>query len=356
MRSAKVPVTILTGFLGSGKTTLLNYILTEHHGWRIAVIENEYGEVDIDSDLVVSSDEDIFEMTNGCICCVVSVRNDVLDVIATLTERGDAFDYILIETSGLADPMPVAQAFFVDHHVLDRVTLDAIVTMVDAKQIEARLDEKERGGIDNQAVDQIVCADRLIVNKADLVTHDDVSRIEHRLRSLNQTAEIAVSSYGRVNLDGILGIRAYELSNRAIPDGFLDEQFTHAHDPDVSSVSLEFDAEFDHDALRSCVQTLLAEQGANILRLKGLLACTGEDDQIALQGVHEIFELYPVGPWPTARPRRSRIVLIGRDLDSASLERQIAACLAPADPPRTYSDLLREVSSASPIHSTQETL
>ena len=212
MTGTKVGVTILTGFLGSGKTTLLNYILREQHGRRVAVIENEFGEVDIDSELVVTSDEEIIEMSNGCICCVTSVRTDLLDVVRKLVDR---VDHILIEASGLADPMPIAQAFFLDDPVLERVALDAIVTLVDAKHIEQHLDDVRYDGIDNQAVDQIVCADRIIINKVDLVDDADVERIRRRIERLNERAEIAVSSYAQVNLDSILGIEAFELSKRA---------------------------------------------------------------------------------------------------------------------------------------------
>jgi len=201
-----VPVTILTGFLGSGKTTLLNYILREQHGRRVAVIENEFGEVDIDSELVMTSDEEIIEMSNGCICCVTSVRTDLLDVIRKLVGR---VDYILIEASGLADPMPIAQAFFLDDPVLEEVALDAIVALVDAKHIEQHLDDVRYDGIDNQAVDQIVSADRIIINKVDLVDPADVERIRRRIARLNERAEIALSNYAEVNLDSILGIEAF---------------------------------------------------------------------------------------------------------------------------------------------------
>ncbi len=249
MSSTKIGVTILTGFLGSGKTTLLNYILREQHGRRVAVIENEFGEIDIDSELVVTSDEEIIEMSNGCICCVTSVRTDLLDVVRKLVDR---VDHILIEASGLADPMPIAQAFFLDDPVLEQVALDAIVTLVDAKHIEQHLDDVRYDGIDNQAVDQIVCADRIIINKVDLVDAADVERIRRRIERLNERAEIAVSSYAEVNLDSILGIEAFELSKRAAAEpGFLEEPYHHSHDPAVTSVTVRVPGELDGDLLRA---------------------------------------------------------------------------------------------------------
>ena len=242
----RLPVTILTGFLGSGKTTLLNYILRENHGKRIAIIENEFGEISIDSDLVVSSDEEIYEMVNGCICCVASVRGDLLDVIRKLMGRSDRIDYILVETSGLADPMPVAQAFFVDDEVLEEVALDAIVTLIDSKHIEQHLDDVRYDGINSQAVDQIVSADRIIVNKVDLVDSETVERIERRIRKFNQRSEIDRSSYAEVNLDAILGIQAFEVSQRAATDpAFLENHFVHSHDPDVETCSVRIAGELD---------------------------------------------------------------------------------------------------------------
>lgn len=322
----KVPVTILTGFLGSGKTTLVNYILREFHGRRIAVIENEYGEIGIDSELVVSSDENIFEMTNGCVCCVTSVRQDILDVIAKLQERPGRFDHILIETSGLADPMPVAQAFFVENSVLDEVTLDAIVTLVDARHIEAHFDQVRADGIDNQAVDQIVCADRIILNKTDLVDAATLGRITERIRTLNQVASIVPSNYAKIDLDTILGIRAFEIAQRAVPDDvFLDTAYSHAHDPDVSSLSFRLDGDVDPDKLAAFVADLLAHRAVDIYRLKGIVGYPGEPLKVALQGVHDMFDTYPVGAWGDD-PRQSRLVLIGRNLDERALDAGLRAC------------------------------
>ncbi len=325
----KIPVTILTGFLGSGKTTLLNYILREQHGKRIAIIENEAGEIDIDSDLVVSSDEEIYEMANGCICCVTSVRRDLLDVIGMLTERKDRIDYILIEISGLADPMPVAQAFFQDDQVLDEVSLDAIVALVDAKHIEQHLDDIRYDGIDNQAVDQIISADRIIVNKIDLVDGSTVDRIIGRIRALNQRSEIDTSSYAEVNLDGILGIRAFELSQRAAADpAFLENHYVHSHDPEVETHAIRLRGELDGDAVARAAATVAADYGADLLRWKGVLAIAGNPNRVALQGVHRIFEMHDLDEWPTSH-RDSRIVFIGKHLPRDELSERFAICAVP---------------------------
>jgi G3E family GTPase len=172
----KIPVTILAGFLGAGKTTLLNYILRENHGRKIAVIENEFGEIGIDGGLVLESAEEIYEMTNGCVCCVGAVREDLVRIVRTLVDRPERLDHIIVETSGLADPYPVAQTFFLDDPIAKQVTLDAVVTMVDAKHIAAHLDDILLDGSDNQAVDQIVCADRIVINKVDLVSESGSGR------------------------------------------------------------------------------------------------------------------------------------------------------------------------------------
>jgi G3E family GTPase len=329
---AKLPVTILTGFLGSGKTTLLNYILRENHGKRIAIIENEFGEISIDSDLVVSSDEEIYEMSNGCICCVTSVRGDLLDVIRRLMSRRDRIDYILIETSGLADPMPVAQAFFVDDEILDEVALDAIVTLIDSKHIEQHLDDVRYDGINSQAVDQIISADRIIVNKVDLVDESTVERIEHRVRTLNQRSEIDRSSYAEVNLEAILGIQAFEISQRAAAEpSFLENHYVHSHDPDVETFSVRIVGELDGGLVEAAAREIAADHGTDLLRWKGVLAIAGNDRRVALQGVHRIFEMHDLDRWEGPH-RDSRAVFIGKDLDRDRLAGCLQRCIADVRP------------------------
>ena len=327
VQGGRLPVTILTGFLGSGKTTLLNYILRENHGKRIAIIENEFGEISIDSELVVSSDEEIYEMVNGCICCVASVRGDLLDVIRKLMSRSDRIDYILVETSGLADPMPVAQAFFVDDAVLEEVALDAIVTLIDCKHIEQHLDDVRYDGINSQAVDQIVSADRIIVNKVDLVDEGTVERIERRIRTFNQRSEIDRSSYAEVNLDAILGIQAFEVSQRAATDpAFLENHFVHSHDPDIETCSVRVAGELDSERVEAAARAIAADYGDDLLRWKGVLAVAGNDRRVALQGVHRIFEMHDLDRWEGPH-RDSRAVFIGKDLDSDELAERFRRCV-----------------------------
>jgi G3E family GTPase len=327
MTTRPLPATILTGFLGSGKTTLLNYILTERHGHRIAVIENEFGEINIDSDLVLSADEEIFELTNGCVCCVGTARADLLRILGKLVERRDKLDHILVETSGLADPNPVAATFFVDEALARQVNLDAIVTLVDAKHAGTHLDDPSLQGHDNQAVDQIVIADRIVLNKIDLVGEGELGELERRVRGLNATAPILRSSHAKVELERILGIGAFNLSRTmAAQPGFLEDD-DHQHDPSLDSVAIVFDAPFDETRLEAHLKALLAQRGDDIFRLKGILAIAGDPRRWVLQGVHRLMELKPVDPWGAEKPA-SKLVFIGRGLDRAALAAGLAGCVS----------------------------
>ena len=308
--------TVLTGFLGSGKTTLVNHILAGDHGRRIAVIENEAGAIAIDTELVVSSSEEILELANGCVCCTVSVRNDLITLLRKLLASDDPPEHILLETSGLADPMPVTQAFFVED-IAGVVSLDAIVTMVDAAHIEAHLDAVDADRIDGRAVDQIVSADRIVLNKIDLVTDDRLGHTEDRIRRLNSTAPILRSRYAAVPLDDVLGIGAFARSERLpLGDDFLDAAVADAG-PGVVPVAIEIAGELDGPRLERGLRRFVEERQSDILRIKGIAAVVGTSERVVIQGVRSLLELYPDRPF--AGPRTSRIVFIGRGLDRAEI-------------------------------------
>ncbi|MGQ0654769.1 MAG: CobW family GTP-binding protein [Betaproteobacteria bacterium] len=307
MNSGPLPVTILTGYLGAGKTTLLNYILTEKHGHRIAVIENELGEINIDAELVLSSDEEIFELTNGCVCCVATARADLLRILEKLLARREKYDHILVETSGAADPTPVAQTFFANEQVLTGTSLDAIVTMVDAKHAAQHLD--------HHAVDQIVIADRIIMNKVDLVCDAELAGIEAQVRGLNNTAPILRSSHARVDLENILGIGAFNAQRREIS---LEEHH-HTHEPGLGAESFVFHQAFDRQRFEGFVDALLDAKGDDVYRLKGIVALQNDPRRYVLQAVHRLKELKPADAWGDEAPV-SKLVFIGRNLDRAALE------------------------------------
>ncbi len=321
----RIPVTVLTGFLGSGKTTLVNHILTADHGHRIAVIENEFGEIPIDDALVLSGEEEIIEMSNGCcLCC--TARTDLIEILRSLVDRRERFDRIIIETSGLADPDPVAQTFFVDEEVARHFVLDAIVTLVDAKHIGAHLDETGPGGVGLQAEDQIAFADRVVVNKVDLVTPDELAEVRRRVSGINATAEILTSTYADLDLPSILGIGAFDRSrNTAGHTGWLEED-EHVHDPSLDSVSVQVEGDVDVDALRAWLGAHLAEHGDDVYRLKGLLFAEGIPAPLIVQGVHRLFDVRP-SQIQAADGRTSRLVLIGRNLEREALETGLRGCL-----------------------------
>ena len=317
---SQIPVTVLTGFLGAGKTTLLNRILTEQHGNRYAVIVNEFGEEGIDNDLVVDADEEVFEMNNGCICC--TVRGDLIRILGGLMKRADKFDAIIVETTGLADPAPVAQTFFVDQDVADRTRLDAIVTVADAVHLDNQLGEH------HEAEEQIAFADIVLLNKTDLVEVEGLGRVEDRIRRINPYTKIIRTEHCAANLDEVLGLKAFSLDRvlQVEPD-FLTSDHDHEHDDDVKSISLVADAPLDLDKFQTWFGQLLQTRGQDILRSKGILDFKGEEDRYVFQGVHMLMDGAPMGAWPKG-PRQSRLVFIGRDLDTMDLEDGFAACRA----------------------------
>jgi G3E family GTPase len=319
--STQVPVTVLTGYLGAGKTTLLNRILTEQHGRKYAVVINEFGELGVDNDLVVDSDEEVFEMNNGCICC--TVRGDLIRIVGGLMKRRDRFDGIIIETTGLANPAPVAQTFFVDEGVKEKTRLDAIVTVVDAKHLPERLADS------HEAEDQIAFADVIVLNKTDLVTPEELEAVEARVRQINKFAVIHRTQRAELPIEQVLDQGAFDLERilRFDPD-FLSGEDEHEHNQDITSLSFEVDKPIDPEKFNAWIGALLQEQGPNLLRTKGILAYKGEDRRFAFQAVHMIADGDFIGPWKQGEPRVSRIVFIGRNLNRPRLRRGFESCVA----------------------------
>ena len=335
-----LPVTVLTGFLGAGKTTLLNRLLTADHGRRYAVIVNEFGAAGIDGELLASGAEDLVEMANGCVCC--TVRGDLLRTMHGLLPRVQDFDGVLIETTGLADPGPVAQTFLFDEDLREHVELDGIVTVVDAVHILDQLGHRA------EAVEQVAFADLLVVTKSDLVTDSGLRAVRARLHQANPGADIVVAVRGEVPPGRILGRRAFDLERvesllslaaergplHAHHDHDHDHDHPHDHDhdhhhgpADVHTVTLRATRPLDEPALIGWLSSHLARHGQDILRLKGILDIAGEDRRLVLQGVHMILEGDFVSPWPRG-PRESRLVLIGRGLDGQALTQAFHACIA----------------------------
>ncbi|WP_426956082.1 CobW family GTP-binding protein [Muricoccus radiodurans] len=319
--AAPIPVTVLTGYLGAGKTTLLNRILTENHGRKFAVVINEFGEMGVDQDLVIDADEEVFEMNNGCICC--TVRGDLIRIIGGLMRRKDRFDGIIVETTGLANPAPVAQTFFVDEDVKRATRLDAIVTVVDAKHLLTRL------GDSPEAEEQVAFADVIVLNKMDLVSENEAEEVERRVRAINPTVEIRRATKSDVPLDAVIGRDAFRLDRilEREPE-FLSGEDDHTHDSAVQSLSFEVDQPIDPEKFNAWISELLQTKGQDLLRTKGILAYKGEDRRFAFQAVHMIADGDYIGPWKEGAPRKSRIVFIGRDLNRPRLRRGFEACVA----------------------------
>lgn len=333
-RPDKVPVTVLTGFLGSGKTTLLNRILQEFHGKRVAVIENEFGEVGIDDGLIdmgaMETEENIVEMNNGCICC--TVRGDLIAGLKKLykdgQKKGKPLDGVIIETTGLADPAPVAQTFFADDFVQQKMALDGILTLVDAKHIIEHLDEEKPEGVENEAVEQIAFADRICLNKTDLVDESTLEEVERRIRMINETVPIRRCLQSSVDMDFILGIQAFSLDKiLEMDDAFLADDAEHQHDDRVSSVGFHVKGEVDQTRLNDWIGWLLKERGVDIFRTKGILAVQGMPDKFVFQAVHMAFSGAPQKPWAEGEDRVCKLTFIGKNLNKEELESGFTACL-----------------------------
>ncbi len=349
--SEKIPVTVLTGYLGAGKTTLLNRILSEPHGQKFAVIVNEFGEIGIDNDLVVGADEEVFEMNNGCICC--TVRGDLVRIIDGLMRRKGKFDAIIVETTGLADPAPVAQTFFMDENVGRKTKLDAVVTVADAKWLLDRLKDAP------EAKNQIAFADVILLNKTDLVKPGELEEVEARIRGINPYARVHRTERAQIPINEVLGRNAFDLDRiLEIEPEFLDGGhhhhdhghghdhdhghdhhhhdghahsnggLKHYHDEEMQSLSLKTDKPLNADKFFPWVQDLVQKEGPNILRCKGILSFKDDDERFVFQGVHMILDGDHQRPWKKGEERVSRAVFIGRNLPEEKIRQGFESCVA----------------------------
>src|SRR5277367_2316700 len=341
--SEKIPVTVLTGYLGAGKTTLLNRILSEPHGKKYAVIVNEFGEIGIDNDLVVGADEEVFEMNNGCICC--TVRGDLVRILDGLMRRQGKFDAVIVETTGLADPAPVAQTFFIDENVGRKTRLDAVVTVADAKWLNDRLKDAP------EAKNQIAFADVILINKTDLVTPEELAEVEARIRGINPYAKVHKTERAQIALSEVLGRNAFDLDRILdIEPEFLEGDghdhdhghdhhhdhkhahshggLKHYHDEDMQSISLRSDKPLNADKFFPWVQDLVQKEGPNILRCKGILSFKDDNERFVFQGVHMILDGDHQRPWKDGEKRDSRIVFIGRNLPEETIRQGFDSCIA----------------------------
>ena len=341
----QIPATVLTGFLGAGKTTLLNHILTAEHGKKVAVIVNEFGEIGIDQQLVIGADEEIFEMNNGCICC--TVRGDLIRIISNLMRRRNKFDHLLIETTGLADPGPVIQTFFMDEDIQRQVSLDAVVTVVDAKHVQQHWGDRE-------VLEQIGFADVILLNKTDLVTESELVELEAKIKHLNILARVDRVQLNQDNvqesINKVLNVGGFDL-NRILEKNpeFLaaqveeahdhdhehhdhhahheHEHHHHVHDEEVGSVSILESGTVNPYKFQAWISELLKTQGQDIFRSKGIINLSDSDQRLVFQGVHMQFDATRDRNWRDNELRKNQLVFIGRHLDADKLRDSFRLCL-----------------------------
>ncbi|MBM7541039.1 CobW family GTP-binding protein [Amphibacillus cookii] len=324
-KGKQIPVTILTGYLGAGKTTLLNRILAEKHNQKVAVIVNEYGEVGIDNQLVINSDEEIIEMNNGCICC--TVRGDLVNILRTLVfakeENQVHFDRVVIETTGLADPAPVAQTFLIDQDLAEQFIIDSIVTVVDGKHISRHLDVKD------EAQEQIAFADVILLNKLDLLQKREQLQLEERINMINPTAKWLFAEYCDIAIDDILNIQSFNLKDKLrIHPHLLEDHHHHHHDDHIKSIAFVEEQPLDQLKLDRWMSWLIQEKGEDLLRYKGILNIDGVEERVIFQGIHMLFAGKKDRKWRDGEVRRSQFIFIGKQLDREALIKQFEQCLA----------------------------
>ncbi|NJK62404.1 MAG: GTP-binding protein [Synechococcaceae cyanobacterium SM2_3_1] len=320
--SEKIPVIVVTGFLGSGKTTLINYILKEQQGRKVAVIVNEFGEIGIDGQLVLANqDEELVEFNNGCLCC--TVRDDLVKTLANLSERAGSLDAVLIETTGLADPAPVASTFFVSENIRPKFQLDSFVTVADALNLERNLEHS------HEAEEQVAFADIILLNKTDLVTAEDLLRVEQKIRTLNPLAKIYHTQHSLVDLSKIIGVRAFELEAKLEVDPTFLEDLEHEHDAAVGSFALTTDQPVDMNRFMMWMNGVAQEKGEELYRTKGLFYAYGFKERILFQSVRMLTSMRRDRNWNDDEIKQSQFVVIGKDLNRQEFEEGFQKCIVP---------------------------